>query len=168
MKNPRSSPIVDRSYTDAPPSIFCPFSASTLLFSPPHLHCFLICSPSLFTFLFFFLPSCISHLPPSFLPFTVCFLTPKCESLSIFRCSSPLPLISLPLSHLLFFLLLKDRFAKALQDSSVLYSSCFLISVMSDNTASGYYIQMCFYKHFLYLYVNRCAAQLLNGKLWER
>lgn len=73
--------------------------------------------------------------------------------------SSPLdfsPFISPPL-----FLLLKDRFAKALRDSSVLYGSCFLISLMSDNAASGYYIQMCFYKHFLYLYVNHRAAQLL-------
>lgn len=48
-----------------------------------------------------------------------------------------------------FFLLLKDRFAKALRDSSVLYSCCFLISLMSDNAASGSYIQMCFYKHFI-------------------
>lgn len=47
--------------------------------------------------------SCISCLPPScFLTIHVSFLTPKC--VSIFRCSSTLPLIFLPLSHLLFFL----------------------------------------------------------------
>lgn len=50
----------------------------------------------------FFSPFWMSHLPPSSLHFTVSFLTPKCESFSIFRCSSP-PLISLPLSYLFSF-----------------------------------------------------------------
>lgn len=74
----------------------------------------------------FFHPFWISQLPPSSLYFTVSFLTPKCESLSIFRCSS-LPLISLPLSHLLFFL----RRRTDLQKRSEIHQCCIVVAFWS-------------------------------------
>lgn len=69
---------------DLIPSVFysSPAASTPLSF---HLYCFLICSPSLSLPLplFFSSPSCIFCLLSSFLPFTVSFLTPKCESLYI-------------------------------------------------------------------------------------
>lgn len=62
-------------------------------------------------------------------------------SFSIFRCS-PLPFASLPLSSQLFSVLLKGCWAVG--DSSVLPRWCFLISMMSDNSASGLCVQVCF------------------------
>lgn len=106
--------------------------------------------------LLFFLPYFIlnllhfSNLPSPFLFLTLHSLVSDSEnvSFSIFRCS-PLPFASLPLSSQLFSVLLKDCWAVG--DSSVLPRWCFLISVMSDNSASGSCVQVCFYKHFIYM-----------------
>lgn len=106
-----------------------------------HWHCFYVFySSSAALLLFFFHLS----LPLLTYPLLSLFLTPKCESLSIFRCSAPLdfsPFISPPF----FFYHWRTDSQKALQDSSVLYSSCFLIRLMSDNAAWGSYLQMCFF-----------------------
>lgn len=121
-------------------------------------------------FLSLFSSSCIARLPPSLFLTLHCLFSDSKMWVSLYLDApllSPWFLSLYLTSFFFFFTLLKDRFAKALRDSSVLYSSCFLISLMSDNAASGYYIQMCFYKHSLYLYVNHCAAQLFYGRLWE-
>lgn len=91
--------------------LFFLFCFSTTFLVSPFLSYFI--PTSLFTFPFpFFSSFWISPLPPSSLHFTVSFLTPKCESLSIFRCS-PLPSIPLPLSYLLFFSAVEGRVCKS-------------------------------------------------------
>ena len=76
-----------------------------------------------------------SNRPSPSLFFTLHCLFSDCKmSFSIFRCS-PLPFASLPLSSQPFSVLLKDCWAVG--DSSVWLRWCFLISMMSDNSASG-------------------------------
>ncbi len=120
--SPLSNPTVDEkpiealppsigSYTGAPSIFYSSFVASTLLFF--RLCCFPICSRSLFTFPFplFFLLASPVPLPPSYPSLSLFWL--QNVSLSIFRCSSPLPLISLPLSHLLFFPTVEGQIRKS-------------------------------------------------------
>lgn len=121
MRNP---PGLRRHRSEAAPLLLLPPLFSFLFFPfclratfPPSLSLHIPSPPSLRVFFFPLPPSFLflkmpPHSPPtpssysssSSLLFTVSFLTPKCESLSlsIFRCSS-LPLILLPLSYLLFF-----------------------------------------------------------------
>lgn len=101
------------------------------------------------SYFFFFLPfECPISLPLPYTSLSLFWL--QNVSLSLYL-DVPLPPWFLSLYLTSFFLLLKDRFEKVLQDSSALYSGCFLISLMSDKTASGSYIQTCLYKHFIYM-----------------